>query len=39
MTGNAVHKGEMRNAFSVVLGKPEAKKPLGRPRNRWVTLK
>jgi len=34
VTGNAVHKGEMRNAFRVVLGKPEAKKPLGRPRYR-----
>jgi len=37
--GNAVHKGEMRNAFRVVLGKSEAKKPLGRPRYRWVNTK
>jgi hypothetical protein len=28
--------GEKRNAYSVLVGKPEGKRPLGRPRCRWV---
>jgi hypothetical protein len=24
-----------RNAYKVLVGKPEGKKPLGRPRHRW----
>jgi hypothetical protein len=28
--------GEKRNAYSILVGKPEGKKPLGRPRRRWV---
>jgi hypothetical protein len=28
--------GENRNAYSLVVGKPEGKRPLGRPRCRWV---
>jgi hypothetical protein len=26
----------MRNAYSILVGKPEGKRPLGRPRRRWV---
>jgi hypothetical protein len=26
---------EMRNAHKIVVGKPERKRPLGRPRRRW----
>jgi hypothetical protein len=26
---------EMRNAYSVLVGKPEGKRRLGRPRRRW----
>jgi len=26
--------GEMRNAYSISVGKPEGKRPLGRPRRR-----
>jgi len=26
--------GEMRNAYKILVGKPEGKKPLGRPRCR-----
>jgi hypothetical protein len=26
---------EMRNSYSIVVGKPEGKRPLGRPRHRW----
>jgi hypothetical protein len=28
--------GETRNAYRVLVGKPEGKRPLGRPRRRWV---
>ena len=27
--------GERRGAYRVLLGKPERKRPLGRPRRRW----
>jgi hypothetical protein len=27
--------GEMRNAFRIFVGKPEEKRPLGRPKNKW----
>jgi hypothetical protein len=28
--------GEMRNAYTILVGKPEGKIPLGRQRRRWV---
>jgi hypothetical protein len=28
--------GEKRNVYGILVGKPEGKRPLGRPRNRWV---
>jgi hypothetical protein len=28
--------GEKRNAYRILVGKPEGKKPLGRPRHSWV---
>jgi hypothetical protein len=28
--------GEKRNAYRLLVGKPEEKRPLGRPRRRWV---
>ena len=33
--GHVVCVGKKRNAYRVVVGKPERKKPLGRPRCRW----
>jgi hypothetical protein len=27
--------GENRNAYRTLVGKPEGKRPLGRPRHRW----
>ena len=34
--GHAARMGEERGAYRVLLGKPEGKRPLGRPRRRWV---
>jgi hypothetical protein len=28
--------GEKRNAYRILVGKPERKRPLGRPRHKWV---
>jgi hypothetical protein len=28
--------GEKRNAYRLLVGKPEGKRPLGRPRRRWI---
>jgi hypothetical protein len=28
--------GEKRNAYWILVAKPEGKRPLGRPRHRWV---
>jgi hypothetical protein len=28
--------GENRNAYRILVEKPEGKRPLGRPRRRWV---
>jgi hypothetical protein len=27
--------GKMRNAYKIVVGKPERKRPIGRPSHRW----
>jgi len=31
-----INMGEERGVYRVLLGKPEGRKPLGRPRRRWV---
>jgi hypothetical protein len=28
--------GENRNPYRILVGKPEGKRPLGRPRRRWM---
>jgi hypothetical protein len=28
--------GEKRNAYRILVGKPEGRRPLGRPRLKWV---
>jgi hypothetical protein len=28
--------GEKRNVYRLLVGKPEGKRPLGRPRHRWM---
>ena len=35
-TGHAACMGEEREVYRVLVGKPEGKRPLGRPRRRWV---
>jgi hypothetical protein len=27
--------GEVRGAYNILVGKPEGRRPLGRPRHRW----
>jgi len=34
--GHVSPMGEERGAYRVLVGKPEGKRPLGRPRRRWV---
>ena len=34
--GNVARMGEERGVYRVLVGKPEGKRPLGRPRRRWV---
>jgi hypothetical protein len=36
MGGPCSTNGEKRNAYRLLVGKPEGKGPLGRPRRRWV---
>jgi hypothetical protein len=33
--GHVARMGEERNAYNILVGKPEGKRPLGRPRCRW----
>jgi hypothetical protein len=38
--GHVVRMGEKRNVYRLLVGKPEGKRPLGRPRRRWmITLR
>jgi hypothetical protein len=30
--------GKMRNAYNILVGKPERKRPLGRPRHGWKII-
>ena len=34
--GHVARMGEERGAYKVLVGKPEGKRPLGRPTRRWV---
>jgi hypothetical protein len=33
--GHVEHMEEMRNAYSILVGRPDRKKPLGRSKHRW----
>jgi hypothetical protein len=37
--GHVARMGEKRNAYRILVGKPEGKRPLGSPRRRWVNNK
>jgi hypothetical protein len=34
--GNVARMGEKRNVYRSLVGKPEGKRPLGRPKRRWI---
>jgi hypothetical protein len=34
--GNVARMAGKRNAYRLLVGKPEEKRPLGKPRSRWV---
>jgi hypothetical protein len=34
--GTCGTNGEKRNVYRLLVGKPEGKRPLGRPRRRWI---
>jgi hypothetical protein len=36
LAGHVAQKGTKRNAYRILVGKPEGKRPLRRPRCRWV---
>jgi len=36
MAGHVARIGEGRRVYRVLVGKPEGRRPLGRPRRRWV---
>jgi len=36
LTGHGACMGEERGVYRVLLGKPEGRRPMGRPRRRWV---
>ena len=37
--GHVARMDEERGVYRVLLGKPEGKRPLGRPRRRWVDIR
>jgi hypothetical protein len=34
--GHVARMGEKRNVYRLLVGKPEGKRPLGRPRRKWI---
>jgi hypothetical protein len=36
LAGYVARMGEKRNAYRLLVGNPEGKRPLGRPRRRWI---
>ena len=37
--GHVARMGEERGVYRVLVGKPEGRRPLGRPRHRWVDIR
>jgi hypothetical protein len=38
LVGHVARMGKKRNAYRILVDKPEGKRPLGRPRRRWWTI-
>jgi hypothetical protein len=36
--GHVARMGEKRNAYRILVRKPEGRRPLGRPKRRWVEI-
>jgi hypothetical protein len=36
LAGYVAPMGKKRNAYRILMGKPEGRRPLGRPKCRWV---
>jgi len=36
LAGHVAHMGEEREVYLFLVGKPEGRRPLGRPRRRWA---
>jgi hypothetical protein len=36
--GHVTRMGEKRNAYRILAGKPEGKRPMGRTKRRWVEI-
>ena len=39
LAGHVVHMGKERGVYRVLVGKPEGRRPLGRPRRRWADIR
>jgi len=37
--GHVAHMGKRRGAYRILVGRPEGRRPLGRPRFRWWGIK
>jgi len=35
--GHVARMGEERGVYKILLGKPKGRRPLGRPRRRWIS--
>jgi len=35
LAGHVARMGEKRGVYRILVGKPEGRRPLGRPRRRW----
>jgi hypothetical protein len=38
-TWHVARMGQMRNEYNILVGKPEGKRPLGRPKRRWEDIR
>jgi hypothetical protein len=37
--GHVARMGEVRGAYNILVGRPEGRRPLGRPKRRWKDIK